>query len=100
MSIFFSDDTRIRTSEGQGYKQTKPQCHSSSGIYQYYFFMCNYYCILAKHRCTTQLAKLSSTIQSFVLTADVFQFLYKIYIDFFKRIFPLTPGFNQRKPGL
>ena len=41
-----------------------PFCHSRSGIYQYYFFICNYYyycCILliAKHRCTTQLTKLS-----------------------------------------
>ena len=45
---FFSDDTRIRTSEGQDYKRTgslstRPQCHSRSGIYQYYFFLCNYY---------------------------------------------------------
>ena len=62
--IIFSCDTRIRISEGQDYKRTvyylnRPQCHSSCGIYQHYFFMCNYYCILAKHRCTTQLEKLS-----------------------------------------
>ena len=46
--IFLSDDTRIRTSEGQDYKRTvylldHNVTASRSGIYQYHFFSCNYY---------------------------------------------------------
>ena len=51
--ILFSDDTQIRTSEGQDYKRTvylldhnvTAAVVSTSTI----FVMCNYYCILAKH---------------------------------------------------
>ena len=64
---FFSDVTRIRTSKGQDYKRAVDLLdHSVTAavVSTSTIFLCastiyTNYCILAKQRCTTQLAKLN-----------------------------------------
>ena len=76
--IFFFDDTRIRTSEGhQDYKRTvyvledhNTTCHSSS----------------------------SGVSTSTIFLRNIFQFCYEYHFLFIYYI--LSPGVNQRKPGL
>ena len=110
--IFFSDDTRIRTSEGQDYKRKVYLLETTMSQQQRYlpavlfFYVQLLLCILAKHRCTTQLAKLSFNHSIGRTHSWRFSIFIKNIYRFFQEednFFPrsMTPGFNQqRKPGL
>ena len=92
--IFFSDDTRIRISEGHNYKRTvylldhNVTAAVTSGIYQYYLFRCNYYyyyycCILFMRNidvlyhaaCKVEFQPFNRSYSQLTFT----QFLYKMY---------------------